>query len=170
MDDAGAAARADRLRQARAKAMAKKQQQQQSEQCPAGGAAPDAPAELARQHAQADEAMRALLEEEDASQSPTGKGKGKASRRAPPASSVKRQVKVSKALSFLLRHGATDAGLQMRTDGYVELAALLAQKSLRGTTVDEVVAIVATNDKQRFALWTDAATVFAAEPHANAIE
>jgi 2'-phosphotransferase len=31
------------------------------------------------------------------------------------------EVRISKTLSWLLRHGAQDAGLKMRTDGYVKV-------------------------------------------------
>ena len=164
MPDAAAAARADRLRQVRAQALAKTQQSKkvsepepESEQQPP---AADVAAELGwQQAALADEAIRALVEEEDAStQKQKGKGGKGGKKPKPPQPSAKRQVKVSKAMSYLLRHGAADADIKMRADGYVELTALLAHKSLRGCTVAEAVSIVATNDKKRFALQTDPAT------------
>lgn len=48
----------------------------------------------------------------------------------------------------------------MRPDGYVRLGELLQHRSLRGkqATVSEVEQIVATSDKQRFALMTDSET------------
>jgi 2'-phosphotransferase len=119
--------------------------------------------ELARLQAQADEAMRALLAEEDALARPRKGKRGKgvaasASAQRPALSGQQRQVKFSKAMSYLLRHGAADAGLEMRPDGYVELRALLEHKSLRGCAVDEAIAIVSSNDKQRFSLQADSAT------------
>jgi hypothetical protein len=151
-----AEARADRLRQVRAQALARRKQQPAPEPEPEP---PSAAAELARRQAEADEAMRALLEEEEqtAPQRQRGRGKGRGKAAAGPAKvSAKRLVKLSKAMSYLLRHGAAEAGLAMQPGGHVELRALLMQPTLRGCTVEEVETIVATNDKQRFALKTDA--------------
>jgi 2'-phosphotransferase len=62
------------------------------------------------------------------------------------------EVRVSKALSWALRHGAQSLGLHMRPDGFVSLSELLTKKRFNQVTVDQVRHIVETNDKQRFAL------------------
>ena len=59
---------------------------------------------------------------------------------------------ISKKLAFLLRHGAAEAGLRMRADGFVRLSEVLACRGLHGVSVQKVKEIVAANDKQRFAL------------------
>lgn len=170
-----ATARADRLREARARAIAKNKGQAvekiNGELCVEvpDRTQPQSTDERESQkvaaEARADEAMKALLAEEEISdqtqkgrKGKRGKGKGGNAEVERPRLSAKRQAKISRAMSYLLRHGATTAGLEMRPDGYVELTSLLVHKSLRGCTVDEAVAVVSTNDKQRFALHTDAAT------------
>lgn len=60
------------------------------------------------------------------------------------------QVKTSKTMSYLLRHGAQQKGLPMRRDGYVPLEALLSH--LHGVSSADVKHIVDTSDKQRFKL------------------
>ncbi|KAJ1626058.1 KptA family-domain-containing protein [Pavlovales sp. CCMP2436] len=72
------------------------------------------------------------------------------------------EVKLSKKLSCVLRHGVHENGLggMLRPDGFVPLRALLALPGFRGpgTTVAQVQALVADNKKQRFALCADEAT------------
>jgi RNA:NAD 2'-phosphotransferase (TPT1/KptA family)/inhibitor of KinA sporulation pathway (predicted exonuclease) len=66
-------------------------------------------------------------------------------------------VRLSKSVSFLLRHGGAKAGLHMRADGYVRLDELVANKQLsrwKPTSVD-ILALVSKDSKQRFGLWQD---------------
>ncbi|RYG53572.1 RNA 2'-phosphotransferase [archaeon] len=72
---------------------------------------------------------------------------------APPAGES--NVRVSKALSYFLRHAAASHGLHMSADGYVPLHEVLALPRLRGTTEEQVRDIVAACPKQRFSLSTD---------------
>lgn len=58
--------------------------------------------------------------------------------------------KISKKLSYILRHGAVKKGLSIRSDGFINLQEVL--REIPGCTIDDVKRIVATNDKQRFAL------------------
>ncbi|KAI9151193.1 tRNA 2'-phosphotransferase [Blastocladiella emersonii ATCC 22665] len=67
-------------------------------------------------------------------------------------------VQLSKLMSFALRHGASELGLTMAADGYVAVDELLALPKFRKYTLGSVQQVVATNDKQRFALREDAAT------------
>eukprot|EP00736_Rhodelphis_marinus_P011301 Rmarinus@m.25818 len=62
------------------------------------------------------------------------------------------EIRLSKRISFYLRHGAIKAGIPIRTDGYVKVSDLLNQKDFRNVSVDSIRHIVATNDKQRFKL------------------
>ena len=63
-------------------------------------------------------------------------------------------INVSKAMSYVLRHGAEKEGLLIRSDGYIYLADLLNVKSLKkmNAGVPEVEYIVQNNDKKRFEL------------------
>lgn len=80
--------------------------------------------------------------------------RGGGGRRGGGGGPLPREVQVSKKLSWLLRHGASDEGLTLGPDGYVSLAAVLANRKIRGlgVSVAEVRRIVADNDKQRFSL------------------
>ena len=83
----------------------------------------------------------------------TGGGKGKRPRRE-----MSREEELSRAMSYILRHGALKEGMPMADDGTIAVDALLAHKRLRGATIDDVRAVVANNDKQRFVLAQDADT------------
>jgi len=63
-----------------------------------------------------------------------------------------REVRISKALSTILRHKATDLGLNIRSDGFVAVGEVLAfhQVSKFGATELDLRQIVQASDKQRF--------------------
>ncbi|XP_067400128.1 tRNA 2'-phosphotransferase 1 isoform X2 [Emydura macquarii macquarii] len=61
-------------------------------------------------------------------------------------------VCLSKALSYILRHGAAQVGLEMGADGFVDVAALLSLPRFAGVSVADVRHVVETNEKRRFAL------------------
>ncbi|XP_047209560.1 tRNA 2'-phosphotransferase 1 isoform X2 [Girardinichthys multiradiatus] len=63
-----------------------------------------------------------------------------------------RDVSLSKSMSFVLRHGATQIGLQMATDGFLFVEDLLAHQQFHLYTLEDIERVVATNDKQRFKL------------------
>ncbi|XP_012318535.1 tRNA 2'-phosphotransferase 1 [Aotus nancymaae] len=63
-----------------------------------------------------------------------------------------RDVQLSKALSYALRHGALKLGLPMGADGFVPLGALLQLPQFRRFSAEDVQRVVDTNGKQRFAL------------------
>ncbi|XP_025734019.1 tRNA 2'-phosphotransferase 1 isoform X1 [Callorhinus ursinus] len=63
-----------------------------------------------------------------------------------------RDVQLSKALSYALRHGALKLGLPMRADGFVPLGALLQLPQFHSFSAEDVQRVVDTNGKQRFAL------------------
>lgn len=63
-----------------------------------------------------------------------------------------KDIRLSKSLSYVLRHGASQMGFQMSTDGFVFLEDLLAHPQFRSCSVNDVKRVVETNDKQRFKL------------------
>ena len=65
-----------------------------------------------------------------------------------------REVMVSKALSWLLRHGAAKERIAMDGQGYVKVDELLKWHKLKALKVEmeELVAVVEGNEKKRFAL------------------
>ncbi|KAJ1552001.1 tRNA 2'-phosphotransferase 1, partial [Cladochytrium tenue] len=60
--------------------------------------------------------------------------------------------RLSKALSWLLRHAARDEGVPVRDDGFVCVRDVLAHPRFRGYSLADVRAVVRDNDKQRFHL------------------
>ncbi|CCH59643.1 hypothetical protein TBLA_0B08270 [Henningerozyma blattae CBS 6284] len=66
----------------------------------------------------------------------------------------KRDVHISKALSYLLRHGAVKENLKIDSNGYILVSDLLKHQRLKSfkTTWFDVKRIVRDNDKQRFHL------------------
>ncbi|PYH40944.1 tRNA 2'-phosphotransferase [Aspergillus saccharolyticus JOP 1030-1] len=65
-----------------------------------------------------------------------------------------RQITVSKAMSFVLRHAAEKEGLKMDAQGYASVGDLLAWRKLKSlkVTFPEIVDAVASSDKKRFGL------------------
>eukprot|EP00873_Tetraselmis_striata_P007620 jgi/Tetstr1/427884/TSEL_017960.t1 len=65
---------------------------------------------------------------------------------------------LSRKLTKLLRHRATERGLAVRPDGYVALSEVLALPEFRGVlSVEQVREIVAADNKQRFSLLEEGA-------------
>ncbi|KAL4906605.1 KptA family-domain-containing protein [Aspergillus multicolor] len=79
-----------------------------------------------------------------------GRGGGRGRDRKPPS----REVTVSKALSLLLRHAAEREGLKIDSQGYANVADVLAWQKLKSlkVTFAEIISAVDTSDKKRFAL------------------
>ncbi|XP_076442329.1 tRNA 2'-phosphotransferase 1-like [Babylonia areolata] len=67
-------------------------------------------------------------------------------------------VKLSKALSWLLRHGAEKEGFKFLPGGFLYVDSILQKPQFKSYTMDEVKAVVASNEKQRFHLETDEET------------
>uniref|UniRef100_A0A3B4GBZ4 2'-phosphotransferase n=1 Tax=Pundamilia nyererei TaxID=303518 RepID=A0A3B4GBZ4_9CICH len=65
-----------------------------------------------------------------------------------------RDVRLSKSMTYALRHGASQMGLQMGTDGFLFVEDLLAHPQFHSYSLEDVERVVATNDKQRFKLCT----------------
>jgi putative RNA 2'-phosphotransferase len=78
-----------------------------------------------------------------------------------------REVRLSKLLSFALRHGPSEVGISLDTAGWTSVDQLLAALAARGEalTRTELEAIVRSSDKQRFALSPDGARIRANQGH-----
>lgn len=78
----------------------------------------------------------------------------------------------SKFLSFILRHQPDSIGLQLDPQGWANIDALLHQARQRGTLIshDQLLAIVANSDKQRFAISDDGLRIRANQGHSVAID
>ncbi|XP_063280919.1 tRNA 2'-phosphotransferase 1 isoform X2 [Prinia subflava] len=74
-------------------------------------------------------------------------------------------VRLSKALSYVLRHGAAAEGLPMGPDGFVEVGALLRLRRFAGVSEGDVRRVVAADPKGRFALRPDPLRVRANQGH-----
>lgn len=61
-------------------------------------------------------------------------------------------VRLSKALSFVLRHGATKLGLQLGADGFLYVDEILSLPQYRAYTQGDVLRVVENSNKQRFAV------------------
>ena len=63
-------------------------------------------------------------------------------------------INISKAMSYVLRHGAENLGIAIRPDGFIYLDDLLAVKSVAKLkpTYAMIEHIVNNNDKKRFEL------------------
>ncbi|ODV94903.1 hypothetical protein PACTADRAFT_50752 [Pachysolen tannophilus NRRL Y-2460] len=66
----------------------------------------------------------------------------------------KRDIQISKALSYLLRHGALKEKLDIDKDGYIALDDILSHNRIKShrATFEDIKRIVDSNDKQRFTL------------------
>ncbi|CAJ1058728.1 LOW QUALITY PROTEIN: tRNA 2'-phosphotransferase 1 [Xyrichtys novacula] len=63
-----------------------------------------------------------------------------------------RDVRLSKSMSYVLRHGANQMGLHMGTDGFMFVEELLAHPQFSSYSLTDVERVVANNDKKRFKL------------------
>ncbi len=78
----------------------------------------------------------------------------------------------SKFLSLVLRHEPARIGITLDASGWTDVAALLAACAAHGVPItrDDLAQIVATSDKQRFALSPDGARIRANQGHSVDVE
>jgi putative RNA 2'-phosphotransferase len=78
-----------------------------------------------------------------------------------------RDVRISKLLSWILRHRPERVGLTLDAAGYVEVAKLLDACSAHGHPVsrEDLERVVRENDKQRFAFSADGTRLRASQGH-----
>ncbi|CAD6567607.1 MAG: hypothetical protein TREMPRED_003746 [Tremellales sp. Tagirdzhanova-0007] len=60
------------------------------------------------------------------------------------------QIRTSKTLAYILRHGAEKEGLAIRSDGFVKLKDVLARPKMRDANIEMILQLVEENAKQRF--------------------
>lgn len=79
----------------------------------------------------------------------------------------KRLVKISKKLSFLLRHQPEAAGLELSPEGWVSVTALLEgfSQNFFSISLSELEEVVAKNNKKRFAFNSDKSQIRASQGH-----
>lgn len=61
-------------------------------------------------------------------------------------------VKLSKLLSYTLRHGAHEQGIAMDSKGFVLVADLLRHEQFKRFKLEDIYKVVEENDKKRFAI------------------
>lgn len=81
-------------------------------------------------------------------------------------------VTASKQLSYVLRHRPDSIGLALDAHGWAEVETLLARLGAAGHAIDRALldAVVAGNDKQRFAFSEDGLRIRASQGHSVAVD
>ena len=79
-------------------------------------------------------------------------------------------TKLSKLLSYVLRHGASSLQIYMAHDGLVQVSELLAHEKFRGFRERDVIAVVDNCPKQRFELVTRDGVLFIRARQGHSIE
>lgn len=79
-------------------------------------------------------------------------------------------VRLSKFVSYVLRHGPEEAGVSIDKEGWVDVDALIAAARQKGFSLDNpgLKALEATSDKKRFTLSEDGTRIRAAQGHSSA--
>lgn len=82
------------------------------------------------------------------------------------------RVRISKFLSYHLRHDPAGLGLVLETGGWVEVEALLAACARKGTRISraQLDEVVATSDKQRFGFDAEKRKIRANQGHSVAVD
>jgi putative RNA 2'-phosphotransferase len=82
------------------------------------------------------------------------------------------RTRVSKFLSFVLRHRPDSIGLELDDAGWVDVETLLRESQASGTTITraELEEVVATSPKRRFALSEDGLRIRASQGHSVEVE
>ena len=81
-------------------------------------------------------------------------------------------TRISKHLSFVLRHHPESIGITLDAHGWADIATLIRQMNAHGTALDHTLLdhIVATNPKQRFAYDAGGSKIRANQGHSIAID
>ncbi|MBB4817316.1 RNA 2'-phosphotransferase [Pseudomonas sp. TUM22785] len=79
-------------------------------------------------------------------------------------------VEISRFLSFVLRHKPEAIGLQLDSEGWADIEALITGAARTGKALDEraIRRVVANNDKKRFAISEDGRRIRAVQGHSTA--
>lgn len=81
-------------------------------------------------------------------------------------------TRISKRLSFILRHQPQSIGITLDAQGWTDVAILLQQLNAHGTAIDRALLdhVVATNPKQRFSYDASGTKIRANQGHSVAID
>jgi putative RNA 2'-phosphotransferase len=81
-------------------------------------------------------------------------------------------VKLSKFLSFVLRHNPDEIGLTLSADGWANIDELVEKANTAGTIFAraDLLGVVASSDKKRFSLSADGLSIRAAQGHSVSVE
>ena len=81
-------------------------------------------------------------------------------------------VRTSKFLSLILRHRPTAAGISLDAEGWADVDALLAGMARRGHALrfEDLVRVVETNDKRRYAFNEDRTRIRAVQGHSHPVD
>jgi putative RNA 2'-phosphotransferase len=85
---------------------------------------------------------------------------------------MSQQVRMSKMLSYWLRHEPSAGGLSLDGEGWTSTTAVcdaLARSGL-SSTLDDIASVVATSDKQRFELSADRSMIRARQGHSVEVQ
>lgn len=80
---------------------------------------------------------------------------------------VKERTRISKFLSYVLRHKPDAIGVELDEAGWIDIDLLLEECAAHGTAISRVQLdeVVATSDKQRFAISDDGRRIRASQGH-----
>ncbi len=78
-----------------------------------------------------------------------------------------RRTKISKSLSYHLRHGLHNLPFPIESDGFVKISDLLTLKEFSGVTKEEIKLEVELNEKKRFALDSSGEKIRANQGHST---
>ena len=79
-------------------------------------------------------------------------------------------IKISKYLSFILRHKPDEIGLNLDSQGWASIDDLLSKSTIAGLTRDSLQLVVETNDKQRFSISSDSKRIRAIQGHSISVD
>lgn len=81
-------------------------------------------------------------------------------------------VKISRYLSYILRHKPESIGIELQKDGWIDIDILIEASNKNGhnMTREDLCDVVRTNDKQRFKISEDGLRIRASQGHSRQIE
>jgi putative RNA 2'-phosphotransferase len=84
----------------------------------------------------------------------------------------KRKTKVSKFLSYVLRHRPDEIGIELDDNGWTDIKTLMQKSKYhkRSFTHDELLEVVRTNNKKRFAISEDGRRIRANQGHSVEVD
>ncbi len=82
----------------------------------------------------------------------------------------KEHTKISKFLSFVLRHNPQSIGLELDEKGWADVSGLIEKSTKLALTPKLIAEVVRCNDKQRFALSEDGLKIRASQGHSIKVD